>query len=179
MLGTTVVQRLSSPGIVKERHAPAAVAQNSARDMGGMEGLDMDSGLGRLMREAGENPTPDNLFATGRLLISQGSWNQAAIFLERARTMDVNNADIPYYLGYIAHQLGDHARAAVHMEESLALSNRAEVHLSTANILRYYVHDEAGAQQHLAAALTAPDCTEALRSAVLAEQARPAPATAQ
>ncbi len=174
MLGATVWQRLASPELV--RHAAQAPAPSMQSMPEGMEGLDMDSAMGRLMREAGENPDPDTLFRTGVALISQGSWPQAVVFLEHARTMDVNNPDIPYYLGYAAHQMQEHEKAAALMEESLALSNRAAVHVSLANILRYWLHDEKRAMEHFAAALEAPDCSDDVREAVAVERARPAPA---
>lgn len=164
MLGTTVYQRLTSPSLVSQ--GVPKMAQQAAMDMGGMpEGLNQDSELGRLMRMVGEQPNnPDMLMDLGVTLISQGKFQEAGMFLERARAMDVNNADIPYYLGYVAHKLNNHEQAVTLMEESLRLSNRAEVQFSVANVLRYFLHDEARALDHITQGLAAPDCTEQQRA---------------
>ncbi|MDO5536019.1 MAG: tetratricopeptide repeat protein [Desulfovibrionaceae bacterium] len=173
MLGTTVYQRLADPSLVTQgRTAPAGQASGvMPSDM--PPGMDGDSEIGRLMRMAGEAPNnPDTLCELGVALISQGKYREAGTFLERARTMDVNNADIPYYLGYIAHQLKEHEKAVALMEESLAIKDRADVHFSTATILRYFLHDDDRALAHIRQGVAAPDCTEEQRALYTGELAK-------
>lgn len=165
MAAAVVYQRLTSPSLVTAGHAGGA--QPSPAAAGAMpEGMGEDSEMGRLMRMVGDDPdNVQNITALGTALISQQKYREAGIFFERAHALDKENPRILYYLGYIAHQEGDHKKAAELMEEALSKENLATVHFSLANIYRWYLKDEALAQKHFRLGLEAPDCTDEERAA--------------
>lgn len=151
MLGVTVKERITNPSLMQE--IPLAQPQSS--------GQTEESPLARLMREMGEQPNnPEILMELSVQLIAQGNLEQAQILLERTRVLDVNNADVPYYQGYIAYQLKDYAKAAHLMEESLAMKDRAEVHYSLGSIYRYFLKDTPKALLHWQQGLQSMDLTE-------------------
>ncbi len=165
MLGTTVYQRLSNPSLVSHRHT---TAQKSPA--GSASAPAEESETGRLMRLAGERPDDAGVqIKLGTTLIAQERYDEASVFLERASGLDINNADVAYYLGYIAHKKQDNEKAVSLMEESIRLDDRAEVRLNLAIIFAYYLKDKARAAAQLQAAMAAPDCTERVRAAAQAE----------
>ncbi len=167
MVATVVWQRISSPSLVthvsfqgmqQESMPPAAMPE------------DNDSDMGRLMRMVGEDPDNiEKLAELGSALVAQGKYREAGLFLERARKLDPNDADVLYYLGYIAHQEGDTKKGAALMEESLKQQDRATVHFSLANMYRYYLKDEESAARHFSLGLKSPDCTEEQRTTIAKE----------
>ncbi|MDO4839304.1 MAG: tetratricopeptide repeat protein [Desulfovibrionaceae bacterium] len=167
MVATVVWQRISSPSLVT--HVSFQGMQQESMPPASMP-EDNDSDMGRLMRMVGEDPDNiEKLAELGSALVAQGKYREAGLFLERARKLDPNDADVLYYLGYIAHQEGDTQKGAALMEESLKQQDRATVHFSLANMYRYYLKDEESAARHFSLGLKSPDCTEEQRTTIAKE----------
>lgn len=167
MVATVVWQRISSPSLVT--HVSFQGMQQESIPPASMP-EDNDSDMGRLMRMVGEDPDNiEKLAELGSALVAQGKYREAGLFLERARKLDPNDADVLYYLGYIAHQEGDTKKGAALMEESLKQQDRATVHFSLANMYRYYLKDEESAARHFSLGLKSPDCTEEQRTTIAKE----------
>lgn len=167
MVATVVWQRISSPSLVT--HVSFQGMQQESMPPASMP-EDNDSDMGRLMRMVGEDPDNiEKLAELGSALVAQGKYREAGLFLERARKLDPNDADVLYYLGYIAHQEGDTKKGAALMEESLKQQDRATVHFSLANMYRYYLKDEESAARHFSLGLKSPDCTEEQRTTIAKE----------
>ncbi len=167
MVATVVWQRISSPSLVT--HVSFQGMQQESMPPASMP-EDNDSDMGRLMRMVGEDPDNiEKLAELGSALVAQGKYREAGLFLERARKLDPNDADVLYYLGYIAHQEGDTKKGAALMEESLKQQDRATVHFSLANMYRYYLKDEESAVRHFSLGLKSPDCTEEQRTTIAKE----------
>lgn len=167
MVATVVWQRISSPSLVT--HVSFQGMQQESMPPASMP-EDNDSDMGRLMRMVGEDPDNiEKLAELGSALVAQGKYREAGLFLERARKLDPNDADVLYYLGYIAHQEGDTKKGAALMEESLKQQDRATVHFSLANMYRYYLKDEESAARHFSLGLKSPDCTEEQRTTITKE----------
>lgn len=167
MCATVVSQRISNPSLV----SPASPMNTQ---QGAMQSVAMPDDTGgemrRLMRMVGDDPdNVEKLAELGSALVAQGKYKEAGMFLERARKLDPQNADVLYYLGYIAHQEGDTQKGTELMEESLKQQDRAAVHFSLANMYRYFIRDEKRAVQHFRQGLKAPDCTEEQRAAIAKE----------
>lgn len=167
MTVTVVSQRISNPSLVT--HAAHQGAQQGTMPSAAMP-EDNGSEMGRLMRMVGDDPdNVEKLAELGTALVAQEKYREAGLFLERARKLDPRNADVLYYLGYIAHQEGDTPKGAGLMEESLKQQDRASVHFSLANMYRYYIKDEKRALLHFNLGLKAKDCTEEQRSTIAKE----------
>lgn len=167
MVATVVFQRISSPSLVT--HVSSQGMQQSDMPPAGMP-EESDSDMGRLMRMVGEDPDNiEKLVELGSALVAQGKYREAGLFLERARKLAPEDADVLYYLGYIAHQEGDTKKGAALMEDSLRQQDRATVHFSLANMYRYFLNDEESAARHFSLGLKSPDCTEELRSTIARE----------
>lgn len=163
MLAMTVGERIANPSLVKHV-AQAPTPPPAARD---------ESPLAALMRRAGEEPNnPAVQIEIGRLLIEQGSFEQAKTFLEKAALLDVNNADIPYLLGFAAAQLGDTDGAIASFEDCLRLQDRGDAHYSLGILYAYARKDAAKARAHLEKALASPEIGESMKTTVQQEIAK-------
>jgi tetratricopeptide (TPR) repeat protein len=104
-------------------------------------------GLGLALKQqsaANRKPAPptgspaDDLYKSGQEAVARGDLKAAADQLDKALTLDANNAEAHNLLGFVLGQQGDMASALAHLERSIALRPEwAEAHYNLGVALWY------------------------------------------
>ncbi|MFW5722132.1 MAG: tetratricopeptide repeat protein [Desulfohalobiaceae bacterium] len=149
------VYRIENPSLTRR----VEVREQDHGEAGGM------GQIAALMERLNENPDdPAVLTALGEAFMTIGSWDRAALFLERALQSQPENVMLLNQLAMSTFRAGNHEEAAEYLNRVLEHDpDNVTAHFNLGILYKHYLDDPDQAGEHFRAVLEAPDAEAGLK----------------